>query len=167
MSKTETLRQSAAASSVQRLEQLSGQIEDLRQARHQSVDELAAALEPLAQAMAELVDETKSSLAEIQQRAREQGERFTGQISEATQAWNQASARAEKAASTLLLAERRLQWSHYALAGVTGLVTAALVSVFWLWVAPPKTPPVMLDAKVVAEQLKPAVIEALKPSRRK
>ena len=167
MSKTETLRLSAAASSAQRLEQLSGQIEDLRQARHQSVEDLAAKLEPLAQAMAALSDETKTTLAEIQQRTREQGDRFTGQMNEATRAWNQATERAEKAASTLLCAERRLEWSHYVLAGVTGLVTAALVSVFWLWVAPPKSPEVVLDPKAVAEVLKPAVIEALKPSRRR
>jgi hypothetical protein len=44
------------------------------------------------------------------------------------------------------------------------MVTAALVSGFWLWLAPPKVQN-MLDAQAVAEYLKPAVIEALKPSR--
>jgi chromosome segregation ATPase len=167
MSKTETLRLSAAASSAQRLEQLSGQIEDLRQARHQSVEELAAALEPLAQAMAALVDETKSTLAEIQHKAQEQGEKFTAQMNTAAENWNRAAERAEQAGLRLQQAGQGLRWRHYALAGVTGLVTAALVSVFWLWVAPPKSPEVVLNAKGVAEQLKPAVIEALKPSRRK
>lgn len=167
MSKTETLRLSAAASSAQRLEQLSGQIEDLRQAKHQSVEELAAALEPLAQAMAALADETKTTLAEIQQKAREQGEKFTGQMNEATQSWNQAAAQAAQAGARLESAGQRLEWSHYVLAGVTGLLTAGLVSVFWLWVAPPKSPEITLDPKAVAAHLKPAVIEALKPSKGK
>lgn len=57
-----------------------------------------------------------------------------------------------------------MEWRHYGLAVVTGLVTAALVSGFWLWLAPPKVQN-MLDAQAVAEYLKPAVIEALKPSR--
>jgi hypothetical protein len=167
MSKTETLRLSAAASSAQRLEQLSGQIEDLRQARHQSVEDLAAKLEPLAQAMAALVDETKSTLAEIQGKAREQGETFTGQMNEAARSWNQAAEHAAQAGTRLELAGQRLEWRHYALAGMTGLISAALVSVFWLWVAPPRSPDVKLDPQAVAELLKPAVIEALKPSKRK
>jgi hypothetical protein len=167
MSKTETLRLSAAASSAQRLEQLSGQIEHLRQARHQSVEDLAATLEPLAQAMAALADETKQTLAEIERRTREQGETFAGQMNEATRSWNQAAERAEQAGARLERAGQRLEWSHYALAGVTGLVTAALVSGFWLWVAPPTSPDVKLNPQAVAELLKPAVIEALKPSKRK
>mgnify|MGYP006205405101 CR=1 FL=1 len=51
MSKTETLRQSAAASNETRLERLASQIESVRQSRHQNAEELAATLEPLAQAM--------------------------------------------------------------------------------------------------------------------
>ena len=50
------------------------------------------------------------------------------------------------------------------LAMVTGLTTAALVSAFWLWLAPP-TVQNQLDPKAVAEYLKPAVIAALKPSK--
>jgi hypothetical protein len=53
-----------------------------------------------------------------------------------------------------------MEWTHYALAALTGALTAALVTVFWLWLAPP-----VLDAQAVAEHLTPAVIEALKPSR--
>ncbi|MNF05463.1 hypothetical protein D3C80_2051940 [compost metagenome] len=57
-----------------------------------------------------------------------------------------------------------MEWGHYALVVGTGLVTAVLVSGFWLWLAPP-TVQNQLDPKAVADHLKPAVIEALKPSR--
>jgi membrane-associated phospholipid phosphatase len=30
-----------------------------------------------------------------------------------------------------------MEWQHYGLAVMTGLITAALVSAFWLWLAPP------------------------------
>ena len=59
-----------------------------------------------------------------------------------------------------------MEWTHYALTVGTALATAVLVSVFWLWLNPP-TVQNQLDAKAVAEYLKPAVIEALKPSRGK
>ncbi|SIR91771.1 hypothetical protein SAMN05880566_1451, partial [Janthinobacterium sp. TND4EL3] len=49
---------------------------------------------------------------------------------------------------------------------MTGLVTAALVSAFWLWLKPPIIQNT-LDAEAVAEYLKPAVTEALKRSKSK
>lgn len=164
MSKTETLRQSAAASNDTRLERLASQIEAVRQAKHQSAEDLAATLEPLAQAMAALADETRQTLAEIDRKSREQGEKFSAQVSAAAKEWKAAAAEAQKAAEALNQAGQRMEWRHYGLAVVTGLITAALVSGFWLWLAPPKVQN-MLDAQAVAEYLKPAVIEALKPSR--
>lgn len=164
MSKTETLRQSAQASNEKRVERLASQIETARQAKHQSAEELAATLEPLAQAMAALTDETRQTLAEIERRSREQAETFTRQIAQSAQSYREAAAEAEKAAHSLDRAGSRLEWAHYALALMTGLSTAALVSVFWLWLAPPSVQNT-LDPKGVAEHLKPAVIEALKPSR--
>ena len=163
MSKTETLRQSAAALSATRVAQLASQVETLRQSRHQSAEELAATLEPLAQALASLTDETRSTLAEIEKKTREQGETFSRQLSTSAQSWKDAAAQAQKAADRLERAGSRLEWSHYALAVMTGLITAALESAFWLWLAPP-TVESTLDAKAVAEHLKPA-IEALKLSR--
>lgn len=164
MSKTETLRQSAAASNETRLERLASQIESLRQAKHQSAEDLAETLEPLAQAMAALADETRQTLAEIDRKSREQGETFSAQVKEAASSWKAAAAEAQKAAEAMNQAGRRMEWRHYGLAMVTGLVTAALVSGFWLWLAPPKVQN-LLDAQAVAQYLKPAVIEALKPSR--
>ena len=168
MSKTETLRQSAAASNATRLEHLAEQMETLRQAKHQSAEDLAATLEPLAQAMAALADETRQTLAEIDRKSREQGEAFKRQLSESVKGYKEAAAEASQAADSLNQAGQRMEWRHYALALLTGLVTAALVSGFWLWLAPPTvTVQNQLDAKAVADHLKPAVIEALKPSKGK
>ena len=165
MSKTETLRQSAAASNATRVEHLATQIESLRQAKHQSAEELAQTLEPLAQALA---DETRQTLAEIDRKSREQGEAFKRQLSESVKGYKEAAAEASQAADSLNQAGQRMEWRHYALALLTGLVTAALVSGFWLWLAPPTvTVQNQLDAKAVADHLKPAVIEALKPSKGK
>ena len=166
MSKTETLRQLSDAANEKRIERLANQIESLRQAKHQSAEDLAATLEPLAQAMAALADETRQTLAEIDRKSREQGETFKRQLSESATLYKEAAAAASQAAESLNQAGQRMEWRHYALALLTGLVTAALVSVFWLWLAPP-TVQNQLDAKAVADHLKPAVIEALRPSRGK
>lgn len=166
MSKTETLRQSALATNETRLERLASQIETVRQTKHQSAEDLAATLEPLAQALAALTDETRQTLAEIDRKSREQGETFKRQLSESVKGYKEAAAAANQAADSLNQAGQRMEWRHYALALLTGLVTAVLVSVFWLWLAPP-TVQNQLDAKAVAEYLKPAVIEALRPSRGK
>ena len=166
MSKIETLRQSALAANATRVEHLATQLETLRQAKHQSAEDLAATLEPLAQALAALTDETRQTLAEIDRKTEKAASDFEKKISSTTQAWIDAASKADDAATALTKAAKRMEWRHYALAVVTGLVTAALVSGFWLWLAPPKVQN-QLDAKAVADHLKPAVIEALKPSRGK
>ena len=160
------MRQSALAANETRADHLATQLETLRQAKHQSVEDLAAMLEPLAQALAALTDETRQTLAEIDRKSREQGETFTRQLSESVNGYREAAAAASQAAESLNQAGRRMEWRHYALALLIGLVTAALVSVFWLWVAPP-TVQNNLNSKEVADHLRPAVIEALKPSRGK
>ena len=164
MSKTETLRQSAAASNETRLERLASQIEAVRQAKHQSAEDLAATLEPLAQAMAALADETRQTLAEIDRKSREQGETFSAQVSAAAKEWKAAAAEAQKAAEALNQAGQRMEWRHYLLAALVGMVTAAAVTASWLFLAPPSIQN-QLDPQAVAEHLKPAVIEALKPSK--
>ena len=168
MSKTETLRQLSAAENEKRIERLASQIETLRQSQRQSVEDLAATLEPLAQAMAALADETRQTLAEIDRKSREQAERASRQINEAAKSWQEAASEAQTAAEALDRAVQRMEWRHYALAALTGALTAVLVTVFWLWLAPPNIQnQITLDANSVAEHLKPAVIEALKPSRGK
>ena len=166
MSKIKTLRQSAAVSNEILVERLASQIETVRQAKHQSAEDLALTLEPLAQALAALTDETRQTLIEIDRKSREQGEKFTLQLTESVNGYKEAAAEATKAAESLDRAGNRMEWRHYALTVMTGLFTAALASAFWLWLNPP-TIQYSLDAEAVAEHLKPAVIEALKRSKNK
>ena len=167
MSKAETLKQSAAASNAARVAALTSGIEELRQAKHQSAEELAATLEPLAQALAKLTDDTRDTLAAIEAKTRAQGEAFNLQLSTSATTWKEAATQAQQAADSLNRAGSRLEWRFYALTVATGVASAALVSAFWLWLAPQKVPQMQFDAKEVAAILKPAVIEALKPSRGK
>lgn len=164
MSKTETLRRSAAASNEERIERLAGQIDDLAQAKLQSVDDLAERLEPLARAMAQLTTETQKTLASINNQAHESSRQFTEQLTTTTQALTAAAQAAEAAANALTRASSRLRWKHYALAVAASVLTAGLTTGFWLSRKPPD-PPVQLDARAVAEYLKPALIEAVRPSR--
>jgi cell division protein FtsX len=157
MTKSETMKQLAAASNAARLAELGKQIEQVRQAKLESAEQLATMLEPLAQAMAALTDETRQTLAEIEHQSREQSEQFRKQIEAAAKAWKDASAQTRDAAESLNRAERRMEWTHYLVALMTGLITAMLVSAFWLWLAPPSVVN-QLDPKAVADYLRPAIV---------
>jgi hypothetical protein len=122
-------------------------------------------LEPIAQAMAALTDETRITLDEIGQKSRAHSERFEREVSAAATAVLQAAAMANESADRMRRAGQSMELQHYLLAVTTGLLTAALVSAFWLWLAPP-TVMNRLDAAQVAEYLRPA-IEALKLSKPK
>jgi hypothetical protein len=156
MTKSETLKQLAAASNAARLAELGKQIANVRQAKLESAEQLATMLEPLAQAMAALTDETRQTLIEIVQQSREQGEKFQRQIEVAAKAWQDAAAQTREAAESLNQAGRRMEWRHYLLALMTGLCTAMLVSAFWLWLAPPSVIS-QLDPQAVAEYLRPEI----------
>jgi hypothetical protein len=163
MTKSETTRQLAAASNAARVANLGAEIEALRQARLESAEQLATMLEPLAQAMAALTDETRETLAEISQQSKEQAERFQAQLEAANKASRQAAMEAQAGARSIQEAGRQMDLTHYLLALATGLVTAMLVSAFWLWLAPPLVKN-QLDPQAVAEYLRPA-IEAVKRSK--
>jgi hypothetical protein len=165
MKKTETLRQLAASANEKNIAELGTRIESLRQAKIESADQLAAMLEPIAQAMAALTDETRNTLIEIGQKSREHSLRFEQEVTNAAKAVERAAAMAEQAADRMNQAGQSMQWTHYLMSAVIGLLTAGLVSAFWLLRAPPAITN-QLDAAQVAEQLRPA-IEALKPSKRK
>jgi hypothetical protein len=165
MTKSETLKQLAAASNAARLAELGKQIEHVRQTKLESAEQLASTLEPLAQAMAALTDETRQTLVEILRQSREQGERFQEQVQSAERTWQVAAVKTQQAAERMHLAGRRMESTHYLLALATGLITAMLVSAFWLWLAPP-TVLNQLDAKAVAEHLK-SEIAAVKRSKGK
>jgi predicted membrane metal-binding protein len=87
MTKSETLKQLAAASNEARLDKLNQQIERLREAKLTSAEELATLLEPLAQAMAALTDETRASLEQVQEYNKEQSKQFLKQLENVTTAW--------------------------------------------------------------------------------
>jgi hypothetical protein len=112
--------------------------------------------------MATLADETQQTLAEVDRKSREQGEKFSAQVSEAARNWKEAADEAQKAAQALNQAGQRMEWRHYLLAGLVGMLTAAAVTASWLWLAPPTIQnQITLNAQAVAEHLKPALIEAL------
>ncbi len=164
MSKAETLRQSAIDKNKSSLEQLAEQVQKVRDAKAQSVEELSAMLEPLAQALASLSSEAAGTLTEIEHKTRETSASFQVQLESATKDLSQATAKANEAAKGLNQAASRLDRIHYLLAMAIGLFTATLVSVFWTF----RTPPAIqhrLDAKAVAEELKPALIEAMKTGK--
>ena len=165
MSKSEIMKQLAAASNAARLSALGQGIETLRTAKIASADQLASMLEPLAQAMAALTDETRETMAAIAQQGREQGDQLRMQIETASSAWSRASSEVQQVAQNLDAAARQSERRQYALAVTTGLTTALLVSAFWLWLAPP-TVQNHLDAKAVADMLRPEIAPA-KPSRDK
>ena len=164
MSKAETLRQSAIDKNKSNLEQLAEQVQTIREAKAQSVEELSAMLEPLAQALASLSSEAARTLSEIEQLTRTASVDYQRQINAANDSLGRAVTATTRATNDLRRAASSLSWGHYGLAALTGLVTAALVCGFWLWFRPP-TVQVPLDPRVVAEYLKPALIEAMKTGK--
>jgi DNA anti-recombination protein RmuC len=165
MTKSETMKQLAAASNAARLDDLRQRIETLRSARIESAEQLASMLEPLAQAMATLTDETRLTLESIEYRSREQGDRFKTQVDEATMELTRSTTLAQQAAESLDLVGQWTEWRHYLVAVMTGMMSAMLVTAFWLWLAPP-TVQNHFDAKALAEYLRPE-IAAAKPSKGK
>ena len=173
------LRQSAEAKNAKQAEEaesrqllaeqikaLQVQVETIQQAR--GLDELSATVEPLAKALAALSDNTGKALLRIDERALQASKSFSAQLkgaTSATTALEEATARAQTAAAHLRQAAGKLDRGHYVLAisvaVATGVVSAALVSVFWLLLYPP-TVTTEVDPKVVAEIVKAA--EAARPA---
>jgi hypothetical protein len=166
MTKSETLKQLAAASNEARLASLNQQIERLRVAKLTSAEELAALLEPLAQAMAALTDETRTSLEQLQRNSQEHGKQLLAQMEKSVAAWRSAATAAQQAAERLERAGRRTEISHFLLAAVVGVMAALLASAFLLWLAPAPVVQNVVDANAVAELLKPE-IAAQKPRKGK
>ena len=163
MSKAETLRRLAEQSNEKRLEHLGTQIEALRQTKIQNAEELAQIVEPLAQAMAALTDEARQNILALNEQSLETELKLRSQMVYAMRAYEEATKDARKAAEEMKKAGELLEWKHYAQTVLVGVFSAVLVSVFWIWRAP--TPQLTLDPKEIAELLKPAVIEASRPSR--
>lgn len=141
----------------------------LRQARN--AEQLASEIEPLAQSLAALADETRQTLSSQEQASREQATAWSQQQQQAAEALKSAASSIEEAAQRLRKqaeaateASRGLTWRLFLAAILTGGFTAVLVSAFWLWLKPPVVRN-MLDAQALAEYLKPAIVEAVKPAK--
>lgn len=166
MTKSETMQQLAAAANEEQLAAMGEQIEHLRQAKLCSAEELAAALEPLAQAMAALTDQTRQSLVQIEKQGRDQARELREQTEKALMACQNAELAARDAAGRLEVVVEGIAWRHYLIAILTGLATGMLVTVFLLWRASPHAMVYTLNAKEVAELLRPE-IAALRPRKGK
>ena len=164
MSKAETLRQSAIEKNKANLDQLAEQVQTIRQAKAQSVEDLSAMLEPLAKALASLSSEAGQTLVQIEEATRTAGVNFERQVKAANDSLEVAIRATSQATTVLQRAAGSLSWGHYGLSVVTGLVTAVLVSGFWLWFRPP-TVVVPMDTKKAVEYLTPALLEAMKTSK--
>jgi len=154
MTKSETLKQLAAASNEARLQSLTRQIETLREAKFRNAEELATVIEPLAQAMAALTDETRASLELVERRSKEQVEQARTQVEAAVAQWANAATAAKQAAQRLERAGQNIEFSHYLLATLVGLVTGLLVSALLLWLGPAPVINNVLDAREIAALLK-------------
>ncbi|WP_374046121.1 mobilization protein [Massilia sp. R2A-15] len=115
--------------------------------------------------MAALAVETTETLSTIGQRSRQLGEQFQRETQAATASLEKASTMAHIAAGRLAEESRRSIWSRHLIALATGVTSAILVSVFWLWLAPPIINN-QVDVGEIVRQLKPE-IAALKPSKGK
>jgi ferric-dicitrate binding protein FerR (iron transport regulator) len=155
-----------------------GIIMKLRQARNP--EQVAAEIVPLAEALASLANETTEVLSQLQQSSQEQARTWNQEQQAAAEAWKraaesiaQAARQAEEAATRLKSAANGQTWRTLLACVTTAAMCAGLAILSWLWLAP--TPEVRntLDPAVVAEHLKPALIEALqakptaKPTRQR
>jgi chromosome segregation ATPase len=148
MHKTETLRQLSAVANAKHLENMTQQIETLRQAKLQSAEELAAMLEPLAQAMAALTDETRETLAQLRAQSAQQQTEFQTQSRTIVNTWQHSTQLMDDAGrqlreatdrfthgltDTVNQAAWRLGWKHYTLTIVSGILAAIVTLGLWHW----------------------------------
>jgi ElaB/YqjD/DUF883 family membrane-anchored ribosome-binding protein len=143
-----------------------GIIMKLRQARNP--EQVAAEIVPLAEALASLADETTEVLSQLQQSSQEQARTWSQEQQAVAEAWKQAAANTAQAAKRAQEAVARLDeaingqtWRTWLTCATTAAMCAGIAILCWLWLAP--TPEIRntLDPAVVAEHLKPALIEAL------
>jgi ElaB/YqjD/DUF883 family membrane-anchored ribosome-binding protein len=143
----------------------------IRQARNP--EQIANEIEPLAQSLATLADETRQTLADLKKALLEAEIRHKAEIETlsndlerktgaAMNSYREAAQEAQKAANSLNQAGQRMEWRFLAMLTAVGALTGVLVSVFWLYLAPPSIQNT-LNPEAVAERLKPAILEALKP----
>ena len=146
----------------------------LRQARN--VEQIAAELEPLAVSLATLADPAQSSLKALEDASFRQAREWSTQqesaaievgtaaktVAQHVKALQQATASLKQTAEEVQQAQRGQLWTLATVAGVSAILAAALSIGLWLWLAPAPEVRNQLDAKAVADYLKPAIVDALK-----
>ena len=146
----------------------------LRQARN--VEQIADELEPLAVSLATLADQAQASIKSMEAAALQQAREWNSQqlsaaneveaaaknVAQYVKALQQATASLKQTAGEVQQAQRGQLWTLATVAGVSAILAAALAIGLWLWLAPVPQVQNSLDAKAVAEYLKPAIVDALK-----
>lgn len=148
----------------------------LRQARN--VEQIAEELEPLAVSLATLADQAQASIERMEAASLQQAREWSSQQLSAAHALeaaaktieahvrdlHQATASLKQAAEEVQQAQSGQLWTLATVAGVSAILAAGLSIGLWLWLAPAPQVQVQnsLDAKAVAEHLKPAIVGALK-----
>ena len=146
----------------------------LRQARN--VEQIAEELEPLAVSLATLADQAQSSIKALEDASFRQAREWSPQqesaaihvgtaaktVATTVTALQQATASLKQTAEEVQQAQRGQLWTLATVAGVSAILAAALAIGLWLWLAPAPEVRNQLDAKAVADYLKPAIVDALK-----
>ena len=146
----------------------------LRQARN--VEQIADELEPLAVSLATLADQAQASIKSMEAAALQQAREWNSQqlsaaneveaaaktVAQHVKALQQATASLKQTAEEVQQAQRGQVLTLATVAGVSAILAAALSIGLWLWLAPAPQVQNSLDAKAVAEYLKPAIVDALK-----
>ncbi len=139
----------------------------LRQARN--VEQIAEELEPLAVSLATLADQAQSSIKALEDASAKQAREWSSRQESAAAAVSKAAINVKEATAALsqiaaeLKAAQRHQFRNMATVAVMSAILAAQLSlILWLWLAPVPEVKNTLDAKGVAEFLKPAILDALK-----
>lgn len=146
----------------------------LRQARN--VEQIAEELEPLAVSLATLADQAQSSIKALEVASFRQAQEWSSQqeiaadavgtaaktVAQHVKALQQATASLKHTAEEVQQAQRGQFLTLATVAGVSAILAAALAIGLWLWLAPAPEVRNQLDAKAVADYLKPAIVDALK-----
>jgi Flp pilus assembly protein TadB len=146
----------------------------LRQARN--VEQIAEELEPLAVSLATLADQAQAGIKSMEAASLQQAREWNSQqmsaanevaaaaknVAQHVKALQQATASLKQTAEEVQQAQNGQLWTLAAVAGVSAILAAGLAIGFWLWLAPAPQVQSSLDAKAVAEYLKPAIVEAIK-----
>ena len=146
----------------------------LRQARN--VEQIAEELEPLAVSLATLADQAQASIKSMEAAALQQAREWNSQqlsaaneveaaaktVAQHVKALQQATASLKQTAGEVQQAQSGQLWKLATVAGVSAILAAGLAIGLWLWLAPAPEVRNQLDAKAVAEYLKPAIVDAIK-----